>query len=117
MHSLVKRIFNRETQRPSAAKLWQMPQESVFPMPVPSPPRSTPLEVQATSYLAAADRMVSLSSVVGVRWVAGAVRVWVVMGGFGRGGFAGGMFEGGELWKDGFIVCSFANQTSVLFVL
>ena len=86
-------------------------------MPVPSPPRFTPLEVQATSYLAAADRMVSLSIMVGVRWVAGAVRVWVVMGGFGRGGFAGGMFEGGELWKDGFIVCSFANQTSVLFVL
>lgn len=71
-HSLVKRIFSRETQRPSAEKEWQMPQESVFPMPEPSPCRVMPLEVHATSYLAAADRIVSFCMIEGAIWMAGA---------------------------------------------
>ena len=61
MHSLVKRILSREIQRPSAEKVWQIPGAMELPMPWPFPLRSTPLEVQATSYLAASERMVSFS--------------------------------------------------------
>jgi len=39
-------------QRPSEEKLWQMPQETLLPNPLPTPDLSTPLEVQATSYFA-----------------------------------------------------------------
>ena len=46
---------------PSELKLWQIPPAEVFPIPVPSPIRSTPLEEQDTSYLAASERMVSFS--------------------------------------------------------
>ena len=46
-------------QRPSDEKLWQIPASFVLPIPVPSPPRSMPLDVQATSYFAAS---VSISS-------------------------------------------------------
>ena len=62
MHSLVKRILSREIQRPSAEKVWQIPGAMELPMPWPFPLRSTPLEVQATSYLAASERMVSFSN-------------------------------------------------------
>ena len=48
-------------QRPSAAKLWQMPQAVEFPMPPGEGERSTPLEVQAASYFAASERIVSFS--------------------------------------------------------
>ena|SRR5699024_5393489 len=61
MHSLVKRIFNSEIHLPSAEKLWHIPDLLQFPIPVPSPRRSTPLEVHATSYLAASVRILSLS--------------------------------------------------------
>ncbi|MNP39954.1 hypothetical protein D3C76_1335510 [compost metagenome] len=51
--------------RPSAAKLWQMPQATVLPTARLSPlaplPRSTPLEEHDTSYLAESVKMVSLS--------------------------------------------------------
>ena len=62
MHSLVKRILSREIQRPSAEKVWQIPGAMELPMPWPFPLRSTPLEVQATSYLAASERRVSFSN-------------------------------------------------------
>ena len=47
---------------PSAAKVWQIPQEAAFPSP-PLEARSTPLEVQATSYLAASVNIFSLSNI------------------------------------------------------
>ena len=62
MHSLDNRIFNREIQRPSEAKLWQMPAATELPRLPFSPRRSEPLEVQATSYLAASDKIFSFSS-------------------------------------------------------
>ena len=61
MHSFVNSIFNKEIQRPSAEKEWQIPQERELPGPCPLPERSTPLEVQATSYLAASERIASFS--------------------------------------------------------
>ena len=45
----------------AAEKLWHIPDLLQFPIPVPSPRRSTPLEVHATSYLAASVRILSLS--------------------------------------------------------
>lgn len=71
IHSLVKRIFNSETQRPSAAKEWQIPQERVLPIPDPSPCLFTPLEVQATSYFAASDKIFSFSIMVGAKRAVG----------------------------------------------
>ena len=62
MHSLVKRILSKDTQRPSAEKVWQIPAATELPMPVPFPLRSTPLEVQATSYFAASESMASFSA-------------------------------------------------------
>ena len=59
MHSFVSSIFKREMHLPSLLKLWQMPDFAQFPIPVPFPFLSTPLEVQATSNFAA---MVSISS-------------------------------------------------------
>ena len=47
---------------PSAEKVWQMPGARALPMPLRAPLRVTPLEVQATSYLAASERIVSLSN-------------------------------------------------------
>ena len=56
--------FNREMHRPSAEKLWQIPQAIALPIPPFSEaPRSTPLEVQATSYFAESDSIFSFSSV------------------------------------------------------
>ena len=46
---------------PSAEKLWHIPDFLQFPIPVPSPCLSTPLDVQATSYLAASLKICSLS--------------------------------------------------------
>ena len=46
---------------PSAAKLWQMPLLTVFPTPVPELLRLEPLEVQAASYLAESDKILSFS--------------------------------------------------------
>src|SRR5665647_1693397 len=53
--------FRREIQRPSAAKLWQIPDATALPIFPGWPERSTPLEVQATSYLAASVRMANFS--------------------------------------------------------
>jgi hypothetical protein len=52
MQEFVISVFKRETQRPSAAKVWQIPQAAALPICPFAPLRSTPLEVQATSYLA-----------------------------------------------------------------
>jgi hypothetical protein len=49
MHTFVIRIFKSETQRPSAANEWQMPQDDALPIPSALLLRSTPLEVQAAS--------------------------------------------------------------------
>ena len=62
MHSLDNSIFKREIQRPSEAKLWQMPAATELPRLPFSPRRSEPLEVQATSYLAASDNIFNFSS-------------------------------------------------------
>ena len=58
-----RRTFNREMHRPSAEKLWQMPLASQLPMEPGRAVRVAPLEVQAASYLAASDRMVSFSRI------------------------------------------------------
>lgn len=59
--ALLNRTLSNETQRPSAEKLWQMPGAEQEPSDPFAPARSLPLEVQATSYLAASARIVSLS--------------------------------------------------------
>lgn len=59
---LVISTFKRETQRPSAEKVWQQPVMEVLPMVPERPARSSPLEVQAASYFAASARIFSLSS-------------------------------------------------------
>ena len=46
---------------PSPVKAWQIPLACALPIPLPSPPLCTPLEVQATSYFAASDKIVSFS--------------------------------------------------------
>lgn len=48
---------------PSAEKLWQIPAFTQFPMPVPSFLLSVPLEVQATSYFAASDKISNFSAI------------------------------------------------------
>ncbi|MNC06878.1 hypothetical protein D3C75_544040 [compost metagenome] len=48
-------------QRPSAAKLWQMPMLTALPRLPGCPERLAPLEVQATSYLAEAVKISSFS--------------------------------------------------------
>ena len=62
--ALLISTFSSVTHRPSAEKLWQHPaiEEDVLPIISGLAPRFTPLDVQAASYLAASDRMVSLSS-------------------------------------------------------
>jgi hypothetical protein len=61
MQLLVISTFRSEMQRPSAEKLWQMPILTVLPVMPALEPLLEPLEVQATSYLAESERMVSLS--------------------------------------------------------
>ena len=56
---MVISTFKRLTQRPSAEKAWQMPGALALPMLPALPCRSTPLEVQATSYLALSAKIVS----------------------------------------------------------
>jgi hypothetical protein len=68
MHALEKRIFRREMQRPSSAKLWQIPGAMLLPNPFaavfrPWLVRVEPLEAQETSYLAEPARRLSFSSV------------------------------------------------------
>ena len=58
----VIKTFSSEMQRPSAEKVWQMPQSTVLPMPIPTGlwfPATE--EVQATSYLAESVKMASFS--------------------------------------------------------
>ena len=62
MQALVIRTFKSEMQRPSPAKEWQMPQDTAEPICPFCAFRSTPLEVQATSYFAASERILSLSN-------------------------------------------------------
>ena len=59
---LVYSTFKRETHLPSAVKVWQQPGAWQLPMEPAWPPRSLPLEVQATSYLALSASMASFSS-------------------------------------------------------
>ena len=49
-------------QRPSAANEWQMPHAAVLPILPSFPFLSTPLEVHATSYFAASERISNLRS-------------------------------------------------------
>ncbi len=70
MHSLVNRIFNREIQRPSEAKLWHRPAFTVFPIPCPSFFREEPLELQDTSYFAASASIFNFS----ITDICGAIR-------------------------------------------
>ena len=53
--------LSSDMQRPSAEKLWQMPQAIELPIVPFAARRSTPLDVQATSYLAASVSIVSFS--------------------------------------------------------
>jgi len=56
--------LSRDIHRPSLAKLWQIPAHTELPIEKDVPPeRSTPLEVQATSYLADDVRTDSFSNV------------------------------------------------------
>ena len=59
MQLLVISTLSSEMQRPSAEKLWQIPQLTALPKAPLTPSRCTPLEVQATSYFAASDRISS----------------------------------------------------------
>ena len=61
MQLLDMSTLSSEMQRPSAEKLWQMPAMAAVPIMPGLGPRSTPLEVQATSYLAESVRICSLS--------------------------------------------------------
>ena len=61
MHSFVNRIFKSEIHLPSVEKLWQIPHCVQFPIPEPSPFLFVPLEVHATSYFAASDKIFNFS--------------------------------------------------------
>lgn len=61
IHLFVSRIFNKDMHLPSAEKLWQIPHDTALPSPDPLLDLSDPLEVHATSYLAAAARIFSFS--------------------------------------------------------
>ena len=63
MHWFVNKIFSREIQRPSEAKLWQMPSTRLFPRKPSFPFLPTPLDVQAASYFAASDKILNFSSI------------------------------------------------------
>ena len=54
--------FSREMQRPSPAKLWQIPQAAALPICPFCAFLSTPLEVQATSYFAASVNIFNFSN-------------------------------------------------------
>ena len=58
----VNRILSSEMQRPSGAKLWQIPMPSFEPRPRPCDEsrRVPPLDAHEASYLAASARMASL---------------------------------------------------------
>ena len=58
-HWFVIKTLSREIQRPSAAKLWQMPPFVVLPIWPGFARRSTPLEVHATSYFAESAKISS----------------------------------------------------------
>ena len=53
-------------QRPSSAKLWQMPHPAALPTIPGRCPRPTPLEAHDTSYFAASANIFSFSSVFSV---------------------------------------------------
>ena len=55
--------------RPSAEKLWQIPDSTAFPMLPAFPFRPTPLEVQATSYLAPSVNIFSFSCMLKFSWI------------------------------------------------
>jgi hypothetical protein len=54
-------ILSSEMQRPSSAKLWQMPQAEALPMPPFELLRCVPLEAHDTSYFAAPANILSFS--------------------------------------------------------
>ncbi len=60
--SLLKRIFKRETHRPSEENVWQIPADTVFPRCSFFPLRLDPLEVHATSYFAASAKIFNFLS-------------------------------------------------------
>jgi hypothetical protein len=57
---LVRRIFSRETQRPSLVQEWQIPQLAASPTPSRFL-RELPLDAHETSYLALAARIPNFS--------------------------------------------------------
>lgn len=57
-------IFSSEIQRPSSAKLWQIPQPTAFPIPPFLDDREVPLDAQETSYLADSASIFNFSSTV-----------------------------------------------------
>jgi len=59
MQELLRSTLSKDIHLPSAEKLWQIPNERALPIEPGAPARSTPLEVHATSYLAASDKIVS----------------------------------------------------------
>ena len=61
VQKFVNKIFKRETHLPSLEKLWQIPHKEVLPREPFLPSLLTPLDVQATSYFAADDNILSLS--------------------------------------------------------
>ena len=52
-------ILSKEIHLPSLLKVWHIPEATLLPSNPPFPFLSTPLEVQATSYLAASDSISS----------------------------------------------------------
>jgi hypothetical protein len=64
MQKLLSMILSSEMQRPSSAKLWQMPHAEAFPMPPFVLLRWVPLEAHDTSYLAAPANIFSFSRLV-----------------------------------------------------
>ena len=52
-------ILSKEIHLPSPLKVWHIPEATLLPSIPPFPFLSTPLEVQATSYLAASDSISS----------------------------------------------------------
>jgi len=62
MQKFVKRTFSSEMHRPSAAQLWHIPLDTTLPMVPGVFARLLPLDAQETSYLAAAERILSLSA-------------------------------------------------------
>jgi hypothetical protein len=56
-------IFSRDMHLPSADQEWHIPPRAAFPIPEDELLRELPLEEHDTSYLAASERIASLSMI------------------------------------------------------